>query len=119
MISYKHGVRVRRRTLALQVLENAALQTRDELGYPQEVHITSINDGSHSRNPPSRHYSDEAIDIRTKGPAKNDMGSRTRKLAFRKRMEELAGAKFRVLYEKDGQPSEHIHAQVRKGHVYP
>lgn len=47
------------------------------------------------------------------------MGTVHRKRRFRARLEALAGAKFRVLFEAVGTPNEHIHAQVRKGEVYP
>ena len=116
-LAYKAGVRIKRRTLALTVLENAALRTQEELGYPTTLVITSVNDSRHGTN--SRHFKDEAIDIRTKGPASNDMGSAAKKWAFRKRMEELAGGQFRVLLEHLGTPNEHLHAQVKKGRAYP
>lgn len=119
MIAYKTGVRVHKRTLALSHIENCALQTQAELGYPEVLLITSIHDSAHSRNPLSRHYTDEAIDIRTKGPLVNSMGTHERKRRFRRRFQELLGACFYAKLEKLGKPHEHLHAQVAKGRVYP
>lgn len=121
-LSFKAGVRVERWTAELCILVNAALQAQDDLGFPQEVHVTSINDGRHSTNPRSRHYSDEAIDIRTKGTAgtmRHDMVSLHNKKVFREHMEQCAGLRFRVLLEDVGTNNEHIHAQVKRGQRYP
>jgi len=117
MIAFKSGARVRRMTPALIAILNAAAQAQEELGYPKVLVVTSINDGRHSTN--SRHYKDEAIDFRTKGPVRNSMGSTLRKRTFRSRIEMLAGSRFRALLEGLGTPNEHVHVQVRKGEVYP
>jgi hypothetical protein len=117
MIAFKAGARVKRMTPALTVILNAAAQAQEELGYPKVLVVTSVNDGRHSTN--SRHYKDEAIDFRTKGAASNTMGTTERKRAFRSRLQSFAGARFRVLFEAVGTPNEHLHAQVRKGQVYP
>ena len=119
MIAYKAGVRVHRRTLALSHIENCALQTQAELGYPAVLLVTSINDGRHMRDPLSRHYTDEAIDIRTKGPLVNSMGTHERKRRFRRQYQALLGACFYVMLESLGKPNEHLHVQVAKGRVYP
>jgi len=124
-IAYKSGVRVERRTLALMHLENAALATQKELGYPKVLVITSINDGSHSLDPVSRHFSDEAEDYRTKNRRLNgsagigDMGSLKRKQKFVSRLKVHAGPRFYIALEKRGRDGEHIHGQVRKGRVFP
>ena len=116
-LCYKSGVRVQSRTLSLSHMENCALATQAELGYPEVLLVTSINDSRHSEG--SRHYTDDAIDWRTKGPAANSMQSRTRKHAFRRRFAELLGDRFTVLFEGVGKEWEHLHSQVRKGHDYP
>lgn len=76
-------------------------------GKPNLV-ITSINDGTHAPN--SRHYIDEAIDIRSK-----NFESLQDKLDFCARFEDMLGPKFRVMLENIDQPNEHFHVQVRKG----
>jgi len=117
-LAYKGGCRLTKRTPALDIIENAALQTQEELGYPEELLVTSINDSSHGTH--SKHWRELAEDYRTKGPAKNDMGSTAKKQKFRKRFEENCGARFRVILEAIGTPNEHLHAQLKKGlEAYP
>lgn len=77
-----------------------------------EIVITSINDGNHMKD--SRHYTDEAIDLRSK-----NFPSREDKRWFRAQLEAMLGPKFRVLLEDEGLDNEHIHCQVRKGQTYP
>ena len=73
--------------------------------------ITSGNDSTHSHA--SRHYRDEAIDVRT-----HNFRSREAKRTFRAAWEMALGGQFRVLLEGEGTPNEHFHAQVRRGHTY-
>lgn len=73
--------------------------------------ITSANDGQHM--PTSRHYRDEALDIRSKTFASN-----AGKYRFRSDFERALGPQFRVILEGLGTENEHFHAQVRKGHEY-
>jgi hypothetical protein len=77
-----------------------------------EIIITSINDSTHGST--SRHYRDEAIDIRSK-----NFPSREEKRWFREALQVALGSKFRVLLEVEGTPNEHFHCQVRKGMTYP
>lgn len=117
-LAYKGGVRITKRTPALNTLENAALDTQEELGYPEVLVITSINDGSHGTK--SKHWRELAFDLRTssnglRSRKKNDMGSLAKKQKFRKRFEENAGARFRVLLEHVGTSNEHLHGQLRFG----
>jgi hypothetical protein len=79
--------------------------------YDGDIVVTSGNDSTHGAG--SRHYTDEAIDVRT-----HNFTSRQAKRDFRQRWEEALGPQFRVLLEGEGTPNEHFHAQVRKGHVY-
>ena len=116
-MAYKSGVRVTRRTLALVHMESCALATQAELGYPNVLIVTSVNDSRHVTG--SRHYSDEALDWRTKGPLANTMHSRARKLRFRKRFAQMLGDRFTVLLESTGKPAEHLHSQVKKHQRYP
>ena len=119
-LAYKAGVRVVVRTAALEHIENCILDTQDQLGYPDICVVTSINDGRHGTN--SRHYSDEAEDLRTKTdpPGRmGDMGTLANKKRFTRTLREALGSRFYVILEKVGTPNEHIHAQVRKGHSYP
>lgn len=73
--------------------------------------ITSANDSTHG--PHSRHYTDEAIDLRTKDlptlQAKKDLAAALRA--------EL-GPAFTVLFESPGGEQEHLHLQPKKGTSY-
>ncbi len=72
--------------------------------------ITSGNDSAHMKG--SRHFSDEAIDVRTK------TFTSAYKRTLRKRFEDALGPQFRVLLEGEGTTNEHMHAQVKKGTVF-
>lgn len=120
MLAFKGGVRVQTLTDSLVHLLNCVEDTRNELGYPNIAVVTSINDGGHSKTPLSRHYTDEAVDVRTQRSNGNgDMGSLAKKQKFAKRLRAKLGDRFFVKLEKVGTPHEHIHAQVRRGHHYP
>lgn len=97
----------------------------DGQGLPAEVVITSLNDGKHATN--SRHYVNEAMDIRTL-----NFPSRDSKRVFREKLERALNShpsvssqdpRFRVLIENEGKTSgsavEHIHVQVAKGKTFP
>ncbi len=79
--------------------------------FPPELVITSMNDGKHMEG--SRHYTDEAIDIRT-----HNFESREQKIEFCMRFGDMLGPKFTVLLENFGKPNEHIHVQVKRGQVF-
>ena len=117
-LAYKHGVRIQRRTMALSHMESCALAAQEELGYPDVLLVTSANDSQHMTG--SRHFSDEALDWRTKGPWKRTpCGPGRKKLRFRKRFAELLGDRFTVMLEGSGKAHEHLHSQVKKGRRYP
>ena len=88
----------------LQTVQVLAITTTDVT----ELVITSINDGQHMEG--SRHYKNQAIDIRSK-----NFPNRDSKRQFRAKLEEMLGPGFRVLLENEGLDNEHFHAQVRKG----
>lgn len=126
MIAFKGGVRVQTLTDSLVHILNCVENTRNELGYPNIAVVTSVNDGSHSRVPLSRHYTDEAVDVRTRNRSAagnagiGDMGTRANKIRFAERLAEKLGSRFYVKVKPYlGKPNEHIHVQVRKGHTYP
>ena len=75
-------------------------------GQPEDIVITSANDSTHKAN--SKHYSNEALDVRSKS---FDADARAAFIAALKR--EL-GEAFTVLYEGDGTPNQHFHVQVKK-----
>ena len=76
-----------------------------------DVTITSGSDGEHS-GPNDPHHSGNAYDVRTHDvPDKNAL-----LLEIEKRLDPGC---FFAFIEDPGGPNEHIHAQVRKGTVYP
>ena len=75
---------------------------------PPSLVITSMNDGKHMEG--SKHYNDEAIDIRT-----HNFESREQKIEFCLRFADFLGPKFSILLENEGKATEHIHVQVKKG----
>jgi hypothetical protein len=84
-----------------------------ERQHMKEVVITSANDGKHSQRPRSRHYTNEAIDVRSRS-FRND-AARQR---FLRQLREELGPRFWMDYEHPGRPNAHFHVQVRKGTVY-
>jgi hypothetical protein len=110
-LTVKANCRVKQYTPALLHLLVRTERFVESLLEMDEVVVTSINDSTHGAG--SRHYTNEAIDLRTK-----NMPSREFVRWFRRALEELLGAQFRVLLEDEGTDNEHLHAQVRKGHTY-
>ena len=112
MLICKSSVRFKRFTPALMTLLNALCATdRSKVdGQPDDLVITSANDSTHAEN--SRHYIDEALDVRSK-----TFTSESGKAAFRFNLERFLGPKFRVLHEGMGTPNEHFHIQPRKGTI--
>jgi len=108
-IQFKEGVRFKRWTRALEVIFSKIrlVQSRYEWT-PEIITITSVNDGQHMVG--SRHYIDEAVDVRSKNFS--DMAD---KLFFVSILREELGFQFTVLFENQGTDNEHFHVQVRKG----
>jgi hypothetical protein len=89
-----------------------------EVAGVNEMLVTSINDhgplgGGHSKRPKSRHYTDEAFDLRT-----HHLPEARKKPVVAWLQEQLGGDVFYVVLEDPGLPNEHIHAQVRKGRKF-
>lgn len=72
--------------------------------------ITAGSDGQHL--PSSRHYTLEAVDLRTKHYTEGQRAS------FLAALERELGPDFTVLLEGEGTENEHAHVQPRKGTVY-
>ena len=76
-------------------------------GQPEDLVVTSANDGTHKAN--SKHYSNEALDLRTK-----TFNGQPSKAAFMSALKKELGAAFTVLYECEGTPNEHLHVQAAR-----
>lgn len=115
MVLFKETVRLKRLTPALKTILDA-LYTIDEQGiaeFPKDIVITSGND-SQSHSAKSRHYSDEALDVRSKNFKDNNA-----KAHFILKLQSLLGIKFTILFESKGTANEHFHVQVKKGETFP
>jgi|TARA_R110000787_G_scaffold141904_6_gene255464 hypothetical protein len=94
----------------LYILQVVYLEAR-ECTSVENIVITSVNDSGHSTH--SRHYTDEAIDIRTRNFPKSVDRQR-----FQTALRRALGKPFTVLFEGGGTPNQHIHIQPRKGSMY-
>jgi hypothetical protein len=114
MLICKASVRFKRLTPALMEILNTLFamdQHRAADVQPADLVITSANDSTHGAT--SRHYRDEAIDVRSKTFPEGLKGP------FRALLEAELGPRFRVLLEDRGTPNEHFHCQVKKGQTFP
>jgi len=121
MIVFKEGVRIKKYTFAIEwILSTLRKANRmPEPGEPVDIVVTSVNDSQHGVG--SKHYKDEAVDVRSRS-----FSTETAKERFRYRLEialnchETYPNSFRVLYERDNpttpqEEPEHFHIQVKKG----
>lgn len=96
-------------------LRELVMHASDEL--PGVIVITSVNDSTHMEG--SKHYSDEAIDIRSKNfrthEAKVDFVLMLKSMLNSNHREPNS---FTVILEAIGTDNEHIHAQVRRGEQF-
>lgn len=107
----KATVRVKGFTPALLRILTAVYVVGQTITDPPEIVVTSINDSTHGPN--SRHYTNEAVDIRSQSfPS---LASKTR---FATALRAELGPAFTVLFESAGTPNEHWHLQPKKGTTY-
>jgi hypothetical protein len=123
MIIFKPTVRIGKLTPAIKWILDCLYEI-DSAGHeyvPKEIWITSANDSVHSYNPLSRHFTDEAVDVRSLNFRNRDC-----KMKFVRMLSSLLNShiddpnKFTVLFEEDKPhteyvETEHFHVQVRKG----
>ena len=107
----KPTVRFKRFTPALLRILNAVAAVAQRTDAVTDVVITSANDSTHG--PKSRHYTDEAVDLRSKS-----FPDVVAKQAFAAKLRAELGPQFTVLFENGGTQNEHWHCQVARGHVY-
>lgn len=110
-VTFKPGAQVVELSPALWWMWGVLLRLPEEVAGVNEMVITSVNDSKHT--PKSRHYTNEAFDLRTK-----HIRTKARKLAVRDWLAKALGAEFTVLFEAEGTANEHLHLQVRKGHTF-
>ena len=110
-VACKTSVRLKALTPALLRLLRGVYAVAEQAADVPTVVITSINDSMHSTS--SRHYTDEAIDLRSK-----NFPTLTAKAAFAANLRAELGPAFTVLFEGAGTDNEHWHLQPRKGTTY-
>lgn len=112
MLTCKDTVRFARFTPAmLQMLAVLGALAATHGAAPDPLVITSANDSTH--DPHSRHYTDEALDLRT-----HNFTSPTARHLFQTALVARLGPQFTVLLEDEGTENEHLHCQVRHGLAY-
>jgi hypothetical protein len=74
-----------------------------------QLDITSANDSTHSKVPLSRHYTNEALDIRSHDLTEDVKDRLLLVLSV------MLGPGFSVQIEDRSRPNEHIHIQVMRG----
>jgi hypothetical protein len=111
VLACKPSVRFRGFTLPLLHLLGALLRVGRARG--EVLTVTSAWDGQHSVTPLSRHYTGEAVDVRTK-----HLPDSAAKRQLQAEVQRELGSQFSVLLENEGRAQEHLHCQVRRGHVY-
>ena len=100
-------------TAALCQILTSLEQVARSLDTPQTVTITAGSDGEHTTH--SKHYSFNAVDVRTKNFPDLD-----RKWAFVEQVQAaLPAGKFSVIFESIGKAHEHAHVQLKKGQSFP
>ena len=112
IIQFKDNVRIKRWTPAIATIIDTAEVLMNRYPWIPELTVTSCNDSQHL--PTSKHYTDEAIDIRSK-----NFNDDTDKRLFATSLQEMLGPRFTVLLENFGTFNEHFHIQVKKGETFP
>ena len=110
-LTVKASARFKEFTPALLYMLSVVYLEALECNDVDAIVITSVNDSGHSTH--SRHYTDGAIDIRTRNFPK--VVARQR---FQTAIRRALGKQFTVLFESGGTPNQHIHIQPRKGSTY-
>lgn len=99
MLKIKSGAKVSRQVIIAAGVTNAA----EEVGLVEDMVITSGNDSKHK--PGSKHYSDEALDFRTKHLPSNA------KEGFAEAVQKRLGPDYDVILESEGGVNEHLHVE--------
>lgn len=117
-ITFKENCRIKEWSAPLHWIFSCLIElVKDADTLPSEIVVTSINDSTHKTG--SRHYTDEAIDIRS-----HNFATHSEKMDFLIMLRSMLNsnmrdpAKFMVILESEGTPNEHFHAQVVRGQTF-
>lgn len=119
MITFKENVRfkVLSPSLTWMITCLHQLDQNRPVCSPEELTITSVNDSVHTEN--SKHYKNEAIDIRS-----HNFSALINKKTFLHLFENMLNThpalpnRFVILLEDEGKANEHFHVQVKKGMIF-
>lgn len=119
-VTFKNNCRFKRITPALIHFLHCIHEVQNKHDWLPNLVITSANDSNHVEN--SRHYLDEAWDIRTHYfvslmEKEKFMAALSLYLNHSDRC--LREGAFYVSLHSPNTPNEHIHVQVKKGQTYP
>jgi hypothetical protein len=101
-LKFVDGVVVPKSTIIAVAFINAANQLGLQVP-ANTLWVTSGNDRTHMRG--SKHYTDEALDFRTKTLSTKD------KHALAAALKERLGRNYDVILEDEGGPNEHLHVE--------
>jgi len=110
-VTCKTSVRFKRFTAGGIRILSGVYRCATSCGDVQTVVITSAHDGTHV--PTSRHYTDDALDVRV-----HNFPTQAAIQRFAKALRAELGPAFTVLYESAGTPNAHLHLQVKTGTTY-
>lgn len=85
------------------IIASAAINAANQIALSVDLVVTSGNDRTHSRG--SKHYTDEALDFRTKNMLK------TEKHLFVATLKKRLGRDYDVILESEGGANEHLHVE--------
>lgn len=105
LLKYKAGVVVSRQAIIAAAVINAA----NVLGIKKDITVTSGNDSKHKSD--SKHYTNEALDIRTKNLTANE------KHALHTAVQARLGKHYQVFLEFEHGPQEHLHIEFDPRHA--
>lgn len=120
-VVFKDNCRFKVMTPALLFMIGHLNKIMSDIPSIPDLMITSVNDSGHSINPQSRHYTDEAIDVRT-----HNFTDTMQKMTFLNQItsrmntdpEALVANCFWGQIEDLNTPNEHCHLQVTMGKHY-
>lgn len=99
LLKFKAGVKVSKQA----IISAAAINAANVLGITKDITVTSGNDSKHKKG--SKHYTDEALDIRTKNLTRDE------KHALCTAVQSRLGEDYQVFLEFEGGPQEHAHIE--------
>lgn len=99
LLKFKTGVVVNRQCLIAAGVINAA----NQLGLTQDITVTSGNDSKHMAG--SKHYTNEALDIRTKTLTPDQ------KHLLLETVKKRLGKGYDAILESEGKANEHLHVE--------